>query len=100
MSPREQAQEEIEDYLNEDSYFNAPYGIISGLTSIGKGKIRTITFGVARHLDAEIQIWSIKDIRVRGLGGLAYKFEGNYSSVAELISKFKEETRFFKDAAV
>jgi hypothetical protein len=94
MSPREKAQEEIEDYLSEDNYFNAPYGILGGMKPIGKGKIRTIAFGVLRYLDAEIEIWSPTDIRVTGQGGLSYKFEGNYGSVSTLIDHFKKETKF------
>lgn len=92
MSEREQIQNEIEDFLNENSsYFNAPYGIISGLNKVGRGKIRSITFGVSRYLDGEIQIWSPKKIVVRCQGGLDYKFEGEYNSKEELIKKFREE---------
>lgn len=92
MSEREQIQNKIEDFLSEhSSYFNAPYGIISGLTKIGRGKIRSITFGVSRYLDAEIQIWTPKKIVVRCQGGLYYKFEGEYNSADELIEKFKGE---------
>lgn len=91
MSPREQIQEKLENFLNDQSYFNAPYGIISGLQKAGKGKVRTVTFGVARYLDATICIWSPKRLTVRGQGGLASKFNGEYSSLDELIVKFKKE---------
>jgi hypothetical protein len=94
MSPREKAQEDIVEYLENDPYFTAPYGITEGMQSIGKGKIRVVGFGVSRYLDANIEIWSHKDIRVKGQGGLAYKFEGNFASVDALISHFKKETKF------
>lgn len=92
MSERELVQEKLVEFLSENgNYFDAPYGIIEGIRKIGKGKIREITFGVSRYLDASIQIWSPKKIVVRGQGGLAYKFEGEYSSCEELIKKFTEE---------
>ena len=74
-----------------ENYFNAPYGILSGLVQFGKGKVREITFGVSRYLDATIHIWSEKKIIVRGQGGLLYKFEGQFSFADELIQHFKQQ---------
>jgi len=93
MSEREQIQQDIEDYLEGNDYFNAPYGVLSGLQSCGKGKVRTVTFGVSRYLDATVYIFSPTNIEVRGQGGLAYKFDGKYSSKESLIEKFNEETK-------
>jgi hypothetical protein len=92
MSEREAISNTIEEFLNGSNYFDAPYGILSGLEAVGKGKVRTITFGVSRYLDAVIYIWSPKRISVKGRGGLAYKFDGEYKSADELINKFKKET--------
>lgn len=94
MSEREKTSEQIEDYLEGDSYFNAPYGILPGIEPLGRGKIRTIAFGVNRYLDATIRIYTPKKIVVRGQGGLAYKFDGTYYSAEELISHFKKETKY------
>lgn len=99
MSEREQIQNEIEAFLTGAKtkegydYFNAPYGIISSLapfTPGGRGKVRTITFGVSRYLDASVNIYTPKRIKVHGQGGLAYKVEGEFKSVAELKEFFKK----------
>ena len=89
MSPREQSQEQVLSYLrsNEDC-FTAPYGIIPGMKSIGKGKARTITFGIAGYLDAEVLILSPNKITVRGQGKLAYLFDGIFTSTDDLIRHF------------
>ncbi len=88
MSPREQLQHEIYDFLVESKRFNAPYGVIAGMKPYAKGKVRTITFGIARYLDGEITILSPKCIMVGGRGPLAYKFAGTYGSKEDLIKKF------------
>lgn len=93
MSEREQIQETLTEYLESKNYFDAPYGVIAGIQKMGKGKIREITFGVSRYLDASIQIWTSKKIVVRGQGGLAYKFEGEFNSCEELIAHFDKEIR-------
>lgn len=94
MSPREQLQEELYYWIESRSHskFTAPYGVISSLEPLknGKGKVRTITFGVARYLDATITIWSTDKITVQAAGGLAYKIEGSYGSKEELIKKLEE----------
>lgn len=94
MSEREQIQTDITDYLENDPYFSAPYGIIEGMRSVGKGKIREISFGVSRYLDATVEIWNPNKIVVTGQGGLSYKFEGTYSSKDALINHFKLETKY------
>ncbi len=91
MSEREQIQETLTEYLESKNYFDAPYGVIAGIQKMGNGKIREITFGVSRYLDASIQIWTPKKIVVKGQGGLAYKFEGEFNSCAELIEHFNKE---------
>ena len=91
MSDREKIQNEICEFLNSKDYFDAPYGVLDGFRQIGKGKIREITFGVSRYLDASIEIWNAKKIIVRGRGGLSHKFEGEYGSKDELISHFEKE---------
>jgi hypothetical protein len=89
MSPREQTQVKIRDFLEEHgNYFNAPYGIIDSVDTFGKGKLRSITFGVSRYLDAYIAIYSPSKITVKCEGGLSYKFEGTYKSADELIAHF------------
>jgi len=90
MSPREQLQEELYYWIESrsQSRFTAPYGVISSLDNIksGKGKVRTITFGVARSLDATIFIYSPKDIRLTAAGPLAYKLDGStFKSKEELL---------------
>lgn len=89
MSPREQIQSELSQRISENSYFSAPYGVIEGIDNLPKGgKVRTVTFGVARYLDAVAQIWSPKKITFRGQGGLAYKLPSEVSSIDEFFEKF------------
>lgn len=92
MSERAQIQERLFEYLSEKSYFDAPYGVLEGIHAVGRGKIRTVTFGVSRYLDAVIEIWSPKKLVVKCQGGLGYKFEGEYDSVDKLIERFTKET--------
>jgi hypothetical protein len=92
MSPREQIQNELVAFLEANTgSFSAPYGIIADLTPVknGKGKVRTVVFGVSRYLDAEILIWSPDKIQIRAQGGLAYKVEGDYTSVADTLTALK-----------
>ena len=92
MSEREQIQNEINAFLEQNgNYFNAPYGILDGMESFGKGKVRVITFGVARYLDATVKIYSPTNIQVRGQGALLYKFQGFYRNAKDLINHFKSQ---------
>lgn len=88
MSPREQLQNDIVNYLsNRSGVFNAPYGILPSIENLKTGgKVRTITFGVARYLDATIYIFSPTNIAVRCSGPLYHKLNDKYKSYAELIA--------------
>jgi hypothetical protein len=87
-SPREQVQVDLVKWLNDHSNtYDAPYGVIADMESLPKGgKVRTVTFGVARYLDATAFIWSPDKITVKARGALAYKFVGTPRSLAELIA--------------
>lgn len=86
MTPRENIQTELVKFLESNSnLFNAPYGVLPSVDSVGNGKVRRIQFGVARYMDATISIWSEKKIEIRASGPLSYKYEGTYSSVNEAI---------------
>jgi hypothetical protein len=73
MTPREQVQKDLTDWLETTSgKWTAPYGILPGLEDLPKGgKVRTITFGVARSLDATIYIWSPKKFTFRAAGSMS-----------------------------
>ena len=88
MSEREQIQNNIVAFLEQHiNAFDAPYGVLTGLNPMKRGgKVRTITFGVARYLDATINILSPNNIIVNGQGGLAYKIKGNYKSESEVLT--------------
>jgi hypothetical protein len=91
-SPRAVAQKRLCDHLVEHSaYWTAPYGILDGFDRLPRGgRVRTITFGVARYLDATAYIWSPTRIEVRAEGPLAHRVEGSYGSVDELIARLAE----------
>ena len=95
MSPREELQNELFAWIENRTHskFTAPYGVIASLDNIknGKGKVRTIAFGIARSLDATIFIYSPKDIRVTAAGPLAYKLEGSvFKSKEELLATLEK----------
>lgn len=89
MSKREEVANQIGEWLiTHKSTFDAPYGVIPGFANRGKGKIRTITFGVARHLDAVVEIWSPILIRLRGQGRLARTIDGQTLHSAQDVIDF------------
>ncbi len=90
MSEREQIQETLANFLiDHGDKFNAPYGVLTGTEPFGRGKVRTITFGVARYLDATINIISADLLQIQGQGALAHKFQGHYKSVDEVLNVLK-----------
>ena len=95
MSTREQLQNNIHDWIEmrSKSKFTAPYGVISSLDPVknGKGKVRTITFGVARYLDATLFIFSEKDIRCVAAGPMSSKLDGHHwKSYDEVVKTLNE----------
>lgn len=66
MSPREALQVRIAEWLMaRPRTFTAPFGVLTSLQTIGKAKVRSITFGIARTLDAQLIIWSEKRLELR-----------------------------------
>jgi hypothetical protein len=85
MSPREALQERIAQWLSErSSTFTAPYGVLSGLHTVGsRFKVRTITFGIARTLDAELTIWSPARLVLRtSRGNISFTSEAEFYAYA------------------
>jgi len=95
MSPREQLQTNLHDWIEmrSSSRFTAPYGVISSLEPVknGKGKVRTVTFGVARYLDATLFIFGEKDIRCQAAGPMSPKLDGaRFNSYDEVVKALEE----------
>lgn len=69
-SPRQQAAIDLEAFLlSHSEAFNAPYGILSGTEDLPRGgKVRVVTFGCARSLDAVLKIWAPTRITVSARG--------------------------------
>jgi hypothetical protein len=63
MSPREQTATALVDWLRNDGSWNAPYGVIDGIST--DKRYRSVTFGRARTLDCEVRIYSPKYITLR-----------------------------------
>lgn len=79
-SPREQIQNDLVDFLNEGNW-TAPYGILTGLQATKNGgKYRSITFGRARSLDAEICIFGESYILLKWQGSLGGQNSRNGNS--------------------
>lgn len=65
-SAREALQDRIVTWLaDRPETFHAPYGVLPGLHRVGPAKVRTVTFGMARTLDAELTIWGLKRLTLR-----------------------------------
>ena len=94
MSPREQIQKKLVKFLNDNNRnkWSAPYGVLEGMDTLPKGgKVRTITFGVARYLDATIYIWSAKKIIIEGSGPLSWKYTGEFKGIEEVIKCLSDD---------
>jgi len=64
-SERARLQDRLADWLS--TWTSAPYGVITDLKPVeGRtGKVRTITFGLARTLDATLWVWSLKRLDLK-----------------------------------
>jgi hypothetical protein len=93
MSPREEVQGVLVAFLmKHNDTFNAPYGVAPALSPApnnGRGKVRTVTFGIAATLDATAYIWSVSNVIVAAQGPYARSVQGKYANVDELIQKLK-----------
>lgn len=90
-SARQLVQEELVAFLTKHAdVFDAPYGILPGLQPVGTGgKVRTVTFGRRRVLDAQVCIWAPGLITVHAQGAYASSFPEKYPSVQVLISHLR-----------
>lgn len=89
MSPREEIQAQIVGWLGaHKEKFNAPYGILPSLEPIknGKGKVRTVTFGQARWLDATVFIWSPKFFTVQAAGPASFRLGREFHNVNDFLT--------------
>ena len=75
MSEREKTQNEVVEFLQSGN-FNAPYGILAGIQKDKKNQeYRSVTFGMARTLDAEVRIYGPKFLLLRWNHGTLEKFD-------------------------
>lgn len=90
-SARELVQRALVSHLNEHhTVWTAPYGVIESTRDLPRGgKIRNVTWGVARLLDAHATIWSVDKIVVQATGPVAtaWDLDGTYASVDDLLEK-------------
>lgn len=87
MSARSDIQDQIVDTLSRNRRFwSAPYGVLPGMEKWGKGKVRTVTFGIARSLDATIYIWTPDRLTVHSAGPAHHLLKEEYRSVDELLA--------------
>lgn len=87
MSERTRVHDLImQELTDHHDVWNAPYGILSNLQEVPKGGyLRQITFGRARYLDATITIFSPNKITIEAAGPLAYKVDGAYTNVDDVL---------------
>jgi hypothetical protein len=84
MSKREDFTNDLADKIGDLRDWTAPYGILTGLSDDHRS--RTITFGVARTLDATVQVFSPSFITLRTSSGIHTKF----ASENELLKFLKD----------
>lgn len=88
-SPRERAQQQVADEIEgRREVYTAPYGVICDKRRLERGGyIRSVTFGIARTLDATINVWGPDHLTVHAEGRLAHLFDhGNKRlSMAEVL---------------
>lgn len=90
MSEREILQNRIVEYLTENaSKFNAPYGVLPYLHNLKRGKVRAITFGQARWLDATVFIWSLNKLTVDAQGPASRNLAREYPSVDAFLEALR-----------
>jgi hypothetical protein len=88
---RSEIQEKLEEMLSERrDYFTAPYGILTSDHISGRGfPCKSVTFGCARTLDAEVRIFNANFIQFRSsrnpYGSKVFK------SFEALLEHFREE---------
>jgi fatty acid-binding protein DegV len=89
---RGKVQHKLVEWLSQHTaQFDAPYGILDSVDKLANGgAVRRITFGVARHLDATISIWSPNRISIDGQGAFANRISGTYTSADEVITKLSD----------
>lgn len=92
MSIREEIQVKLGDWLYANAKYDAPYGVCPGMETLANsGKVRTITFGMARSLDATVFIWSPKKFTFRAQGPASRDLNGvevhSYEEVIALLTK-------------
>ena len=86
MNERQQIADYFEKMLSEAA-FSAPYGVLQGNQKDKKGKTyRSVTFGIARTLDAEIRIYGANFILLRWNNG-----------TLEIFRSFKEVEKFIRE---
>ncbi len=68
ISAREALANKIADWLRDCGKATAPYGVMVRKES--SRNCYVVTFGVARYLDATVEIWGDKFYRIRGAGPL------------------------------
>lgn len=86
-SSRERLQLDFIEWLRESETWTAPYGILDSMSS--DKKYRSVTFGIARALDAEVRIYSTHYITLRSSRDGWMKFE----SLSALKNFLKETYR-------
>lgn len=87
-TPRELFQERIVSVLEaRRNFYTAPYGVIPGKHKVHVGGyVRTVTFGIARILDATVWIWTEQRAEIRAAGALAYRFAGSWTDPDALVA--------------
>ncbi len=92
MSDREVVQVAIADQLMGEPKFNAPYGVLTGISK--DNRYRTVTFGISRTLDAEIRVYGPHFILLRwetAIRKLPRHGSQKFTSITDLM-KFLKET--------
>jgi len=76
--------------IQENERWTAPYGVLEGEGKSKKGKpFRSITFGIARYLDAYITYYNSGFMILKAQGSLEH-LSGVYKSVESLLKALEQ----------
>ncbi len=74
VSKREALATKIADWLRDSGKATAPFGVL--VSKDAQRNCYVVTFGVARYLDATVELWGDKFYRIRAAGPLASRLDG------------------------
>lgn len=91
MSVREKLTERIANHIRDHYKSSHPCGVETGLSPVNKGFYRTVIWGYARTMDAEIRVFSPKSFVFRSSRHQDQTFTSYDALIEWMDSEFKHD---------